>query len=115
MRLMLVLRRSGAYHLLMRAAADAELQPAAAHHVGCARVLRHVERVFVPHVDDRGNDLDGLGPRAHRGEERERRAELAGVVMDAEERPVGAEFFRHDRKLHRLQQRIGCRLGLRVR
>ena len=51
-------------HLLGRAAADAELQPAAGDEVGRARVLRHVERVLVAHVDDRRADLDALGPGA---------------------------------------------------
>ena len=45
-------------HLLGRAAADAELQPPAGDEVGRARVLGHVERVLVAHVDDGGADLD---------------------------------------------------------
>ena len=71
-------------HLLGRAAADAELQPAAGDEIGGARVLGHVERVFVAHVDDRGADLDALGLGADSREQRERRAKLAGEVMDAE-------------------------------
>ena len=102
-------------HLLGRAAADAELQAAAADDVGCAGVLRHVQRVLVAHVDDRGADLDALGARADGGQEREGRAELAGVVMDAEESAVGAEFLGGDRELDRLQQRVGRRSHLRLR
>ena len=49
-------------HLLGRAAADAELQAPAGDEVGRAGILRHVERVLVAHVDDRGADLDALGP-----------------------------------------------------
>ena len=45
-------------HLLRRAAADAQLQPAAGDEVGRAGVLGHVERVLVAHVDDGGADLD---------------------------------------------------------
>ena len=77
-------------HLFGRAARDAELQAAAGDEVGGAGVLRHVERVLVAHVDDRGADLDALGARAAGGEQRERRAELAGEVMDAEIGAVGA-------------------------
>ena len=102
-------------HLLGRAAADAELQAPAADDVGCAGVLRHVQRVLVAHVDDRGADLDALGPRADGGEERKRRAELAGVVMHAEERAVGAEFLGGDREIDRLQQRVGRRSHFRLR
>ena len=82
-----------------------------------AGVLRHVHRVLVAHVDDRGADLDALGPRADGGQERERRAELAGVVMDAEERAVGAELLGGDSEVDRLQQRVGrcSSLGLRRR
>jgi hypothetical protein len=60
-------------HLLGRPARDAELQATASDEVGAARVLRHVERVLVAHVDDRGANLDALRPRADRGQERERR------------------------------------------
>ena len=102
-------------HLLGRAAADAELQAAAADDVGGAGVLRHVERVLVAHVDDRGADLDALGSRADGGQERERRAELAGIVMHAEESAVGAELLGGDRKLDRLQQRVGRRSHFRLR
>ncbi len=80
-----------------------------------AGVLRHVHRVLVAHVDDRGADLDALGPRADRGEERKGRAELAGIVMDAEERAVGAELLGGDRELDRLQERVGRRSHFRLR
>ena len=102
-------------HLLGRAAADAELQAAAGDDVGRAGILRHVERVLVAHVDHRGADLDALGARADGGQQREGRAELAGIVMHAEERAVGAELFGGDRKLDRLQQRIGRGSHFRVR
>ena len=60
-------------HLLGRAAADAELQPAAGDEIGGACVLGHVERVLVAHVDHGGADLDVAGPGADRGKQRERR------------------------------------------
>ena len=102
-------------HLLGRAAGDAELQAAAGDEVGGARVLRHVERVLVAHVDDRGADLDAPGARAAGGEQRERRAELAGEVMHAEIGPVGAELLGGDGELDRLQERVGGRPRLRLR
>ncbi len=102
-------------HLFRRAARNAELQAAAGDEVGGACVLRHVERVLVAHVDDRGADLDRLGARAAGGEQRERRAELAGEVMDAKVSPVGAERLGGDGKLDRLQQRVGGRAHLRLR
>ena len=102
-------------HLFGRAARNAELQAAAGDEVGGACVLRHVERVLVAHVDDRGADLDRLGARAASGEQRERRAELAGEVMDAEVSPVGAERLGGHRKLDRLRERVGGRPRLRLR
>ena len=68
-----------------------------------AGVLRHIQRVLVAHVDDRGADLDAFGARADGGQEREGRAELAGVVMHAEESAVGAELLGGDSKLDGLQ------------
>ena len=100
--------------LLGRAAADAELQTPGGDEVGGACVLSHVKRVLVAHVDDRGADLDALGLRAAGREQRKRRAELAREVMHSEVGPVRAEFFGGDRKLDRLQQRIGRRPGLRL-
>ena len=91
-------------HLLGRAAADAELQPAAGDEVGRACVLGHVERVLVAHVDDGGADLDAARPRADGGEQREGRAELAGEVVDPEVGAVGPELLRRHRELDRLER-----------
>ena len=102
-------------HLLRRSAADAKLETPAGDEVGRARVLGHVERVLVAHVDDRGADLDALGLRAEGGEQRERRGELAGEVMHAEVRPVRAELLGGDGELDGLQQRVGRRPRLRLR
>ena len=44
-----------------------------------------------------------LGPRADGRQQRKRRAELAGEVMDAEIGAVGAELLGRDRELDRLQ------------
>ena len=51
-------------HLLGRAAADSQLQPSAGDEIGRAGVLRHIERVLIPHVDDCRADLDAAGLRA---------------------------------------------------
>ena len=53
--------------------------------------------------------------RADRGQQRKRRAELAGKVMDAEVRAVGAELLGRDGQVDRLQQRVGRRPHLRLR
>ncbi len=95
-------------HLLGRAPADPELQPAAGDQIGRPGVLGHVQRVLVAHVDDGGADLDPLSPRADGRQQRERRGELAREMVDAEVRAVGAQLLRRDRELDRLQQRIGA-------
>ena len=102
-------------HLLGRSTRDAELQAAASDEVGGAGILGHVERVLVAHVDDRGADLDALGPGAAGREQRERRAELAGEVMDAEIGAVSAELLGRNGELDRLQERVGRRAGQRLR
>ena len=89
-------------HLLGRTAADPELQAAAGDEVGGAGILRHVHRIFVTHVDDRGADLDVLRLRAAGREQWERRAELAGEMMNAEIGAVGTEFLDRNRELDRL-------------
>jgi hypothetical protein len=63
--------------------------------------------IFVAHVDDRGADLDALGPGAACRQQWKWRAELAREVMDAEIGTVGAELLSGDRELDRLQERIG--------
>ena len=102
-------------HLLGRAAADAELQPAAGDEIGRAGVLRHVERVLVAHVDDGRADLDAAGPRADGRQQRERRGELAGEMVDAEIGAVRAQLLGGDGEVDRLQQRVGRRARLRLR
>ena len=102
-------------HLFRRASADAELEAAAGDQVGGARVLRHVQRVLVAHVDDGGADLDLARARADRREQRERRAELTREVMHAEVRAVRAELLGGDGELDRLEQRVGAGANLRLR
>ncbi len=68
-------------HLLGRAAADAELQPSTGDEVGGACVLRHVERVFVAHVDHGRADLDLAGLGADGGEQWKGRSQLAREMM----------------------------------
>ena len=100
--------------LLWGAAADPELQPAVADQVGRARVFDHVERIFVPHVDDARSDLDTARSGADGREKREGRRQLLGKVVNAKVRAVGTKFLRRDRKFNRLLQDIarGPRGGL---
>ena len=56
-----------------------------------------------------------LRPRADRGEQRERRGELAGEVVDPVVRAVGTELLGGDRELDRLEQRVRRVPDLRVR
>ncbi len=69
-------------HLLRRAPADSQLQPAARNEVGRAGLLGHIERVLVAHVDDRRADFDTAGLRTHGGQQRET-AKRAGGRSDA--------------------------------
>ena len=93
---------------LRRAAADAELEPAAGQQIGRRRVLGHVERVLVAHVDHAGADLDPARLDADRGEQRERRGELAREVVDADERAVDPDLLGGDRELDRLAERVAA-------
>ena len=81
---------------------------AAQHYVthGGKRILRHVQRILIAHVDDRSAELDLLRARANGGEERERRAELACEVVYAEVCAVCAECFGGHGEIDRLQERI---------
>src|SRR6185437_6439523 len=97
-----------------RTAANAELQTATGNEIGGTRILSHVHRIFVSHVDDRGPELDALGFGAAGREQRERRTELAGEVMDAEIGAVRAELLGRNRELDRLQQRVRGRERLRM-
>src|SRR4029079_10789493 len=101
--------------LLRRAAADAELEPAAGDQVRGARVLGHVERVLLALVDHGGADLDFRRTRADGRKQRERRAELTREVMHAEIRSVAADLLARDAELDRLAQRVGSGPNLRLR
>jgi len=101
--------------LLGRPAADPELEAPTGNEVGGAGIFGHVERVLVAHVDDGGADLDALRPRADGRQQRERRPELLGKVVDTEVGAVRAEVFDGLGELDRLDQRVGARSNLRVR
>ena len=100
--------------LLGRAAADPELQATAGDEVGGPGVLDHVQRVLVAHVDDRRPDLDALGSGADRRQERERRRQLLGEVVDAEVGAVAAQILDRLGELDRLDQRVRRGTHLRV-
>src|SRR3984885_8064733 len=52
-------------HLLGRAPTDSKLEASASDEVDRSRILDHVERVLVAHVDDRRANLDTAGLGAH--------------------------------------------------
>src|SRR5579872_1518414 len=95
--------------LFRRASADAELEPAVADEIGRTRVLDHVERILVSHVDDGRSDLDATRPGADGREQRKGRPELPGKVMHAKVRAVGAELLGRHSELDRLLKHIARR------
>jgi hypothetical protein len=99
---------------LRRPAADPELEPPAADQVGGRRLLGHVERVLVAHVDDRGADLDPAGAGGDGRQQRERGGQLALEVMHADERSVHADLLGGLGQLDGLEQRVRRRPGLRA-
>jgi hypothetical protein len=102
-------------HLLGRAAADAELQPSSGDEIGRARVLRHVERILVAHVDHRRADFDAAGLRTDGREQRKRRGKLAREMMDSKIGAVRPQLLGGDGEIDGLQKRIRGRAGLRLR
>src|SRR4051812_38220983 len=103
--------------LFRRAAADSELETAVADQIGRARVLHHVERILVPHVDDGRSDLDAARPRANGCEKREGGCKLLREVMHAKVGAVSAKLLCRDGQLDRLLQNIarGSRGGVACR
>ncbi len=99
---------------LRRSPAHPELQPPAADQVGGRRLLGHVERVLVAHVNDRGADLDPASAGGDRRQQRERGGQLALEVMHADERAVHADLLGGLGQLNGLEQRVRRRLGLRA-
>src|SRR5271166_5833875 len=93
-------------HLLRRAAADAELQPAVRNQVGRTRVLCHIHRVLIAHVDDAGADLDPRGSRAYGGKQRERPRRLPGEVVNAKVRTVQAQLLGRNSEVDGLVEEI---------
>jgi hypothetical protein len=80
------------------------LETTASNGVGRARVLGHVERIFVPHVDNGGADFDSARSRADGREERKWRPELAREMVHPKVRTVRAQLLCGDRQLDRLEQ-----------
>ena len=91
-------------HLLRRAAADAQLEPAACDEVGRARVLDHVIGVLVAHVDHGGADLDSARSRADGRQERKWRRQLTREVVHAEIGAVCAKLLGGHGKVYRLKE-----------
>src|SRR5689334_10713117 len=88
--------------LLRRAAADPELQSAVADQIGRARVLDHVERILVPHVDHGRSDLDATRPGADGRKQREGGRELLGKVMNAKVCAIRPQLLGRHCQLDRL-------------
>jgi len=65
-------------------------------------------------VDDGRPDLDPLRPRPDRGQQRERRRELLGEMVDPEVGAVGTQVLDRLGELDRLDERIRRRPHLRV-
>src|SRR5262245_60828680 len=92
--------------LLWGAAAYPELEPTVADQIGRARVLDHVERILVPHVNHGRSNLDAARPGADGREKREGRRELLRKVMDAKVCAVRTKFLCRYSQLDRLLQNI---------
>src|SRR6185437_1620660 len=101
--------------LLRRAPTDSKLQASGGDKVGRPGVFDHVERVFVAHVDDGRADFDTAGPGTHGREQRERRSELPGEVVNAEIGSVRAQRLSRDSEIDGLPERVGRRARLRLR
>jgi hypothetical protein len=93
-------------HLLWGTAADPELQAAVADQVSRSRILDHVERIFVSHVDHGCSDFDPARSASDRREQREGGGELPRKVMHAKVCAVSAQLLRGDREVDRLLQNI---------
>lgn len=82
------------------------MQPTAGDQIGGSRVLGHVERVLVAHVDNRRADFDTAGPCTDGSQQGKGRSQLTREVMDPEIGPVRSKFFCRDGELYGLQQGI---------
>jgi len=82
-----------ANHGFGRAAGDAELQSARRNEVSHGGEFRHIERVFVAHVNHSSAELDALGLRRDGGEQRVGGCLLLVKVVHAEECAVQANIL----------------------
>jgi hypothetical protein len=80
--------------------------PSAGDEVSGARVLGHIERVLVAHIDDGRAEFDLLGFSACGSEEREGRRQLTGKVVDTEIGAIRTQFLSRHGKVDRLQKRV---------
>jgi hypothetical protein len=70
--------------------------PSARDEVSRSRILDHIERVLVTHIDDRRADFDATCLRANGRQERERGRELSREVVNAEVGPICAQRLGSD-------------------
>ena len=90
-----------------RSARDAEGHAPVGQQVEGGGFLGEVQRVLVAHVDDPGADLDALGPRGDRRQQRHGRRRLLGEMVDAEVRPVDADLVGGDGQFDGLLEHVG--------
>jgi hypothetical protein len=64
--------------------------------------------IFVPHVDNRGSDLNLPRPSPDRREQWERRCQLSSEVMNPEVGSIHPKAFGLDSEVNRLQERVSC-------
>ncbi len=101
--------------LLRRTAADSELEPAGSDQVRSAGVLRHVMRILIAHVDDRGADFNLSCFSADRRKQRKRRRQLAREMMNAEVGSIHSQALSLDGEIDGLEESISRRARFRLR
>lgn len=100
------------------AAADAELEPAAAQHVERRRILGEADRQFQRDGDDRRAEADARRPRGHGSQEDEGRGTGTGPLAPRREMvlrdpsDIEAQLLRRDEQIDELAEQLR-RLGIR--
>jgi hypothetical protein len=87
-------------HLLGRTATYSQLQARTSDKVRSTSVLRHVEGILVPHVNDPSPNLNLPRPSSDGGEQRERRCQLSSEVMNSEVSSIHPKAFGLDSEVN---------------
>src|ERR1700685_1643909 len=93
-------------HLLGRTATDTQLQPPAGDEIRSAGILRHVVRVFISHVDDRGANFNLSCLSTNRREQWKRRCQLPREMMNTEVGSVHSQALGLYSEVNGLQERV---------